>query len=66
MTTEPVEHQPTKVTSVEGMYFVRCSCRSDMSPISRIWLLEHWQGSVEDGVAAIKTVAERQRLEAAR
>lgn len=52
------EHIPTEVTSVDGMPFVKCSCRDDMKPQSAVWLREHWRGDQDSGVAALKAVVE--------
>lgn len=60
-------HQPLGVFDVDGMPFVRCSCRDDRRPQSAVWLREHWEGDVESGVAALRAVvAVQKRQEATR
>jgi hypothetical protein len=58
--SEHVEHAPIEVTSVDGMPFVKCSCRDDRRPQSAVWLREHWQGDVDSGVDALRAVVAKQ------
>lgn len=57
-------HTPLEVTSVDGMPMVLCSCDADdprrVRWQSAYWLREHWQGTQDDGVAAIQAVVARQ------
>lgn len=58
-------HRPLAVMSYEGMPFVKCSCTNEHKPQSAVWLREHWAGTEDEGIAALKAVVARQR-EAAR
>jgi hypothetical protein len=56
----PIDHHaPLAVVTVEGMPFVKCSCRDDVKPQSAVWLRDHWRGSQADGVAALEAVVAR-------
>jgi hypothetical protein len=66
--TAETDHMPVEVWSVDGMPFVRCSCdlTSGSRPQSAVWLREHWQGTQDDGVAALRAVVARQAKESRR
>lgn len=49
-------HRPLSVYNVDGMAFVKCSCDIDYRPQSAVWLREHWQGSQDEGIAALRAV----------
>jgi len=54
------EHLPQSVYSYDGMPFVECSCSIGHRPQSAVWLRDHWQGTPDDGVAALGVVIRRQ------
>jgi hypothetical protein len=62
MSSNTADHTPLAVLSIDGIPVVQCSCTNERKPTSYHWLATHWQGSQEDGVAALNAVVARQLL----
>ncbi len=59
------QHKALRVFEADGIPFVTCSCRDDgHSPQSAVWIAEHFEGTVADALAEIRSVVARQREEA--